>query len=365
MSLRSLYFLSCLTSALCVLPTYADERNLYGPIRSGQSLSQIAMKIRPDSSVTMAQILSATYDLNPEAFDKGNMNLLKKGVKLRIPDKKEMLSITHQQAKRQVAHHAKALKALLADAKKLNLTKKNHTIWKIKAYKLQKRLNRQKYKGKTWRRTYKKLTYAKKKRQLALEKIKMLREKLLAKAVIKIESQTEVNPPSISTSITAKSKQEPTPADVIKKTNKTQKTSHNKVLQSNLDEMDSRINKVQKQMQSLISTQKKETRKRKQQIANLQTQLKVSNKKLESRIKAQEKMEERLVLLENELGRKEKIILTLRSALMTAANTMKKQQVENQKLQDRLKKLNPEDTLLQYGRLQLHDSNSTHIDEKY
>jgi pilus assembly protein FimV len=349
-----------------VLPTYADERNLYGPIRSGQSLSQIAMKIRPDSSVTMAQILSTTYDLNPEAFDKGNMNLLKKGVKLRIPDKEEMLSITHQQAKRQVANHAKALKALLADAKKLNLTKKNYKIWKIKVYKLQKRLNRQKHKGKTWRRTYKKLTYAKKKRQLAQEKIKILREKLLAKAVIKVESETTISSPSsVSTSIIAKSKKEPILTDIIKTTNKTQKTPHNKVLQSNLDEMDSRINKVQKQMQSLISTQKKETHKRKQQIANLQTQLKVSNKKLDNRITAQTKMEERLVLLENELGQKEKIILTLRSALMTAANTMKKQQVENQKLQDRLKKLNPEDTLLQYGKLQLHDSNSTHIDEKY
>jgi len=365
MSIRSLYFLSCLSSALCVLPTYADESNLYGPIRSGQSLSQIAVKIRPDNSVTIAQILSATYDLNPEAFDKGNMNLLKKGVKLRIPDKEEMLSITHQQAKRQVAHHADALKALLVDAKKLNLAKKNYKIWKIKAYRLQKRLNRQKHKSKTWRYTYKKLAYAKKRRQRALEKIKIQREKLLAKAVIKVEPPIDTPSTTVTPSLAEKPKKEPVLVDAIKKTNNTQPTSRNRVLQSNLDKMDSRINKVQKQMQSLINTQKKETRKRKQQIANLQTQLKASNQKLESRIKAQAKMEERLVLLENELGRKEKIILTLRSALMTAANTMKKQQVENQKLQDRLKKINPEDTLLQYGKLQLHNSNSTHIDEKY
>jgi FimV-like protein len=346
-------------------PVQADESSFYGPIRSGQSLSQIAMKIRPDNSVTIAQILSATYDLNPKAFDKGNMNLLKKGVKLKIPDKKEMLSITHQQATRQVANHAEALKALLVGAKKLNLEKKNYNIWKVKAYKLQRRLNRQKHKGKAWRRTYKKLAYAKKRRELALQKIKTQRKKLLAKAVVEVKRSRDTSPAAVSASFTKTPKKESVLVEAIKQANNAQPTSRNKVLQSNLDEMDSRINKVQKQMKSLINTQKKETRKRKEQIVNLQEQLKVSNEKLESRIKAQAKMEERLVLLENELGRKEKIILTLRSALMTAANTMKKQQVENKKLQDRLKKLNPEDTLLQYGRLQLHDSNSTHMDEKY
>lgn len=75
--------------------------NTYGPVAPGDTLSRIARQVSPDS-VNLNQMLVALYRANRDAFLEKNMNLLKVGVILRIPDENETLSITTREASREV-----------------------------------------------------------------------------------------------------------------------------------------------------------------------------------------------------------------------------------------------------------------------
>lgn len=67
-----------------------DEYGVTGP---GDTLWKIALKVRPDRSVTVQQTMLAIQRANPEAFIDNNINLLKAGYVLRIPSK---LDITEE-----------------------------------------------------------------------------------------------------------------------------------------------------------------------------------------------------------------------------------------------------------------------------
>ena len=60
----------------------------YGPVRSGETLSAIAVRLSMDGS-TMNQMMIALFDANPDAFG-GNINVLREGAVLRIPDEDEL-----------------------------------------------------------------------------------------------------------------------------------------------------------------------------------------------------------------------------------------------------------------------------------
>ena len=64
-----------------------DEYGMTGP---GDTLWTIAMKVRPDSSVSIQQTMLALQAANPDAFINNNINLLKAGHVLRIPDRSEI-----------------------------------------------------------------------------------------------------------------------------------------------------------------------------------------------------------------------------------------------------------------------------------
>ncbi len=76
--------------------------NTYGPVMQGDTLSRIARQVSPDS-VSLNHMLVALYRANRDAFLEKNMNLLKVGVILRIPDEEEISSITAKEAAREVA----------------------------------------------------------------------------------------------------------------------------------------------------------------------------------------------------------------------------------------------------------------------
>ena len=57
----------------------------YGPIGKKDTLWEIAKAVRPDSSVSVHQTMLALQRLNPSAFIRGNINLIKKGQVLRVP----------------------------------------------------------------------------------------------------------------------------------------------------------------------------------------------------------------------------------------------------------------------------------------
>lgn len=90
------------TQVQAVSPALAQTGNTYGPVASGDTLSRIARQVSSDS-VNLNQMLVALYRANRDAFIEKNMNLLKVGVILRIPDESEVLSVTTREASREVA----------------------------------------------------------------------------------------------------------------------------------------------------------------------------------------------------------------------------------------------------------------------
>jgi len=65
--------------------TYATKR--------ADTLWNIAKKVKPDNNVTTHQTMQALFALNPDAFIKGNINLLKQGQILKVPTSNEVRQI--------------------------------------------------------------------------------------------------------------------------------------------------------------------------------------------------------------------------------------------------------------------------------
>ena len=72
--------------------------NEYGPISGNETLWSIANQIRPDSSVSVQQMMLALLRANPEAFIQNNINGLRQGQILRIPGQDEITGTSPDQA---------------------------------------------------------------------------------------------------------------------------------------------------------------------------------------------------------------------------------------------------------------------------
>ena len=66
----------------------------YGVTGAGDTLWKIALKVRPDNRVTVQQTMLALKEANPRAFINNNINLLKAGYVLRIPDSSEISNLS-------------------------------------------------------------------------------------------------------------------------------------------------------------------------------------------------------------------------------------------------------------------------------
>lgn len=77
--------------------------SVYGPVSADDTMWTIALKVRPDKSVTVQQTMLAIQRLNPDAFINDNINLLRKGQVLRIPNRDEIYGLSAQQAVVEVA----------------------------------------------------------------------------------------------------------------------------------------------------------------------------------------------------------------------------------------------------------------------
>lgn len=69
----------------------------YGPVERGETLSKIARSVMPES-VTLEQMLVGLYRANPEAFVRNNMNLVRTGKILRVPDREQVAAIPRDEA---------------------------------------------------------------------------------------------------------------------------------------------------------------------------------------------------------------------------------------------------------------------------
>jgi pilus assembly protein FimV len=80
-------------------------------VKRGDSLFAIAER-NLVSGATIYQLLWALYEANPSAFINKNMNLLRAGVSLQIPDAATVLAVNAQMARDQFAEQARAFNAL-------------------------------------------------------------------------------------------------------------------------------------------------------------------------------------------------------------------------------------------------------------
>ncbi len=72
-------------------------------VRPSDTLWKVARDARPERGISVQQTMLAIQQLNPQAFDDNNINKLKKGVVLRLPDRTMVESITFDQALWEVA----------------------------------------------------------------------------------------------------------------------------------------------------------------------------------------------------------------------------------------------------------------------
>lgn len=85
-------------------PAAEDSRQTggrYGPIRRNETLWNIADRLRP-SGVSINQMMIALFQANPGAFG-DNINYLREGAVLRVPERSEIEAVPVAQANRQVA----------------------------------------------------------------------------------------------------------------------------------------------------------------------------------------------------------------------------------------------------------------------
>ena len=78
-----------------------DTAGEYGPVQRNQTAWDVAVATRPDESVTVQQMMMALLGANPDAFGDGNVNNLRAGAVLRVPDRAEIQSMSAADARRE------------------------------------------------------------------------------------------------------------------------------------------------------------------------------------------------------------------------------------------------------------------------
>ncbi|MEZ5561359.1 MAG: FimV/HubP family polar landmark protein [Gammaproteobacteria bacterium] len=95
----------------------ADDRlvagpdgNSYGPVRANETLWAISERLNTGNAVSLNAMMVALYRANPEAFA-GNINLLKRGAILRVPDAAELAALSDSEAASEVRSQNEAWRA--------------------------------------------------------------------------------------------------------------------------------------------------------------------------------------------------------------------------------------------------------------
>ena len=83
----------------------------YGAVKRDETLWTIAKRVRPDSGVSMEQMMLALQRANPNAFLNNNINNLKAGATLTIPSREEIVSVSAQDARSETSRQYQAWKA--------------------------------------------------------------------------------------------------------------------------------------------------------------------------------------------------------------------------------------------------------------
>ncbi len=78
-------------------PVAGGKAQEYGPIGKGETLGRIAATLKPEG-VSLEQMMVGLYRSNPDAFINKNMNLVKSGKILRVPDAQDLAAISQGDA---------------------------------------------------------------------------------------------------------------------------------------------------------------------------------------------------------------------------------------------------------------------------
>lgn len=79
----------------------------YGPVRAGDTLWQIALKVRPNRDISAPQMMMALLKANPHAFVDNNVNRLKKGFVLRVDDPALYTAMSQAEAARAISQQTR------------------------------------------------------------------------------------------------------------------------------------------------------------------------------------------------------------------------------------------------------------------
>jgi len=85
------------TATVAEKPASTDTLPSYGPVAPNDTLWSIATRSRPDRSVSIEQMMLALQQYNPEAFSQNNINALKAGAILRIPNPGNLKTIPQEE----------------------------------------------------------------------------------------------------------------------------------------------------------------------------------------------------------------------------------------------------------------------------
>lgn len=92
------------STTVAALPVESEPVS-YGPVRAAETLWRIANRVRPDDSVSIDQTMVALLRANPDAFIRGDMNLVKRGAVLHVPDLASIAAIDGGEASQEVRAH--------------------------------------------------------------------------------------------------------------------------------------------------------------------------------------------------------------------------------------------------------------------
>jgi pilus assembly protein FimV len=73
----------------------------YGPVKRNETLWEVSRRLRPDSDISMEQMMLALQRANPGAFIRNNINNLRRGAVLEVPTRDEILAIGPAEARKE------------------------------------------------------------------------------------------------------------------------------------------------------------------------------------------------------------------------------------------------------------------------
>ncbi len=88
-----------------IAPKPQWQGEVYGPTSRNDTLWGIASKVKPGNSISIQRAMVSIFEANPDAFMRGNINNLKQGVEIKIPDKDAFADISQREALRVIAAH--------------------------------------------------------------------------------------------------------------------------------------------------------------------------------------------------------------------------------------------------------------------